>query len=83
MLYSYLIIFNLNFLHLQGHIETIFDCKFHPENPNWLATGSFDGTIKVWDVNTLNAVSNLPQFAGTYFKPLRMPVKMSYHIEMA
>ena len=34
----------------QGHIETIFDCKFKPDNPNLLATASFDGTIKVWDI---------------------------------
>lgn len=41
----------------QGHIETIFDCKFKPESPDLLATASFDGTIKVWDVNTMTAVS--------------------------
>ena len=44
----------------QGHIETIFDCKFKPDNPNLLATASFDGTIKVWDINTLEPVSILP-----------------------
>ena len=44
----------------QGHIETIFDCKFKPDNPNLLATASFDGTIKVWDINTLEPVSTLP-----------------------
>ena len=38
-------------------METIFDCKFKPESPDLLATASFDGTIKVWDVNTMNAVS--------------------------
>ena len=37
-------------------METIFDCKFKPESPDLLATASFDGTIKVWDVNTMNAV---------------------------
>ena len=45
------------FLRDQGHIETIFDCKFKPDNSDLLATGSFDGTIKIWDVNTLKAVS--------------------------
>ncbi|KAK6173871.1 hypothetical protein SNE40_017251 [Patella caerulea] len=45
-----------NFLRDQGHIETIFDCKFKPDNPDWLATGSFDGTVKIWDINTLQAV---------------------------
>ena len=43
---------------LQGHIETIFDCQFKPDNPNLIATGSFDGTIKVWDVTTLTLVGS-------------------------
>ena len=41
----------------QGHIETIFDCKFKPEKADLLATASFDGTIKVWDINTMTCVS--------------------------
>ncbi|PVD35249.1 hypothetical protein C0Q70_06530 [Pomacea canaliculata] len=41
----------------QGHLETIFDCKFKPDNPNYLATGSFDGTIKVWNIITMEAVA--------------------------
>ena len=45
------------FVYFQGHIETIFDCKFKPDNPNLLATASFDGTIKVWDINTLEPAS--------------------------
>ena len=40
----------------QGHLETIFDCKFSPSNPNHLATASFDGTIKVWDIMTMQTV---------------------------
>ena len=42
----------------QGHIETIFDCKFKPDDCDMLATGSFDGTIKIWNINTLTPVSN-------------------------
>ncbi|XP_067662961.1 WD repeat-containing protein 17-like [Haliotis asinina] len=45
-----------NFLRDQGHMETIFDCKFKPDDPDMLATASFDGTIKVWDINTMKAV---------------------------
>ena len=44
-------------LFFQGHLETIFDCKFCPSNPNHLATASFDGTIKVWDIMTMQTVS--------------------------
>ena len=51
-------------LPFQGHIETIFDCHLKPDNLDLLATASFDGTIKVWDVNTLKAVSACP------FQPL-------------
>lgn len=40
----------------QGHIETIFDCKFCPYNRDILATGSFDGTIKLWDITSMTAV---------------------------
>lgn len=46
----------LSFL-LQGHIETIFDCKFQPDNADHLATASFDGTIKVWDIRSMKSVS--------------------------
>uniref|UniRef100_T1JBR5 WD repeat-containing protein 55 homolog n=1 Tax=Strigamia maritima TaxID=126957 RepID=T1JBR5_STRMM len=41
------------FLKEMGHIETIFDCKFKPDNSDLFATGSFDGTIKVWNINTM------------------------------
>ena len=46
-----------NKVFFQGHLETIFDCKFCPSNPNHLATASFDGTIKVWDIMTMQTVS--------------------------
>ncbi|KAB1257536.1 WD repeat-containing protein 17 [Camelus dromedarius] len=49
-----------DFLRDLGHVETIFDCKFKPDDPNLLATASFDGTIKVWDINTLTAVHTSP-----------------------
>lgn len=43
----------------QGHLETIFDCQFKPENCDLLATASFDGTVKVWNVDTMEAVSKI------------------------
>jgi len=51
----------------QGHVETIFDCKFKPDDPNILATASFDGTIKVWDINTLTAVYTSPGNEGVVY----------------
>ncbi|XP_078252775.1 WD repeat-containing protein 17 isoform X1 [Rhinoraja longicauda] len=55
------------FLRDLGHVETIFDCKFKPDDPNLLATASFDGTIKVWDVNTLTAVYTSPGNEGVIY----------------
>ena len=33
-----------------GHTETIFDLQFKPDNPNLMATVSYDGTTKIWDI---------------------------------
>nr|XP_026693266.1 LOW QUALITY PROTEIN: WD repeat-containing protein 17 [Ciona intestinalis] len=46
------------FLREQGHIETIFDCKFKPDDPKSIATASFDGTVKVWSVDRLTTVNS-------------------------
>uniref|UniRef100_H2Z7K9 Gem-associated protein 5 TPR domain-containing protein n=1 Tax=Ciona savignyi TaxID=51511 RepID=H2Z7K9_CIOSA len=46
------------FLREQGHIETIFDCKFKPDNPRLIATASFDGTVKVWSVDNLTTTNS-------------------------
>lgn len=51
----------------QGHVETIFDCKFKPDDHNLLATASFDGTIKIWDTNTLTAVYTSPGNEGVVY----------------
>ncbi|NWH72080.1 WDR17 protein, partial [Piaya cayana] len=56
-----------DFLRDMGHVETIFDCKFKPDNPDLLATASFDGTIKVWDINTLTAVYTSPGNEGVIY----------------
>ena len=49
----------LTIIYFQGHIETIFDCRFCPDNADLLATASFDGTVKVWDVTNMEVVSKL------------------------
>ncbi|XP_028833759.1 WD repeat-containing protein 17 isoform X3 [Denticeps clupeoides] len=56
-----------DFLRDLGHVETIFDCKFKPDDPNILATASFDGTIKVWDINTMTAVYTSPGNEGVVY----------------
>lgn len=43
-----------------GHTETIFDCCCAPgASAHLLATCSFDGTVRVWDVTTNSCVKTL------------------------
>jgi WD40 repeat protein len=42
-----------------GHAETIFDCRFHPRNPDHLASCSFDGTVKACTVYWCVGVTSL------------------------
>lgn len=56
-----------DFLRDQGHIETIFDCKFCPYNRDILATGSFDGTIKLWDITSMTAINSSPGNEGVVY----------------
>jgi WD40 repeat protein len=37
-----------------GHRETIFDVSYHPICANILATGSYDGTVKIWNTNNFH-----------------------------
>jgi WD40 repeat protein len=37
---------NLEFITVPAHSETIFDCRFKSNNPDILATASYDSTIK-------------------------------------
>ncbi|XP_064637319.1 WD repeat-containing protein 17-like isoform X2 [Lineus longissimus] len=58
---------NWTFLRDEGHVETIFDCKFKPDDPSLLATASFDGTMKVWHTDTLTAVHASPGNEGVIY----------------
>jgi WD40 repeat protein len=49
----------LDFITNTGHTETIFDCAFCACNPNILATSSYDGTIKLWDISTMKEFTSL------------------------
>uniref|UniRef100_A0A1I8HAM5 ANAPC4_WD40 domain-containing protein n=1 Tax=Macrostomum lignano TaxID=282301 RepID=A0A1I8HAM5_9PLAT len=40
-----------HFLREMGHVETVFDCEFSPRDESLLATGSFDGTVKLWRIS--------------------------------
>ena len=41
-----------------GHSETIFDIRFKPTNSSILATGSYDGYIKIWDITTMKLLQS-------------------------
>jgi len=51
----------------QGHVETIFDCKFKPSDPKLLATASFDGTVKLWSVDDLTTVQTTTGNEGVIY----------------
>ena len=48
-----------------GHTETIFCCSFSRNDPNLLATCSFDSTVRVWDVSSVSCVKTLTCLANT------------------
>ena len=39
-----------------GHRETIFDVQFHPINDRILATGSYDGTVRIWNIDDMSLI---------------------------
>lgn len=39
-----------------GHSETIFETEFCRINSNYLASCSYDGTVRVWDTSTMKLV---------------------------
>lgn len=42
-----------------NHSETIFDSQINYKNPNILATSSYDGSIKLWDLLTMKCISTI------------------------
>lgn len=48
-----------DFLTEEAHTETIFDCVFKPGNCDQLATVSYDGSIKLWDLRTMKVISSV------------------------
>lgn len=42
-----------------NHSETIFDAQINYKNPNIVATSSYDGSIKIWDLHTMECKSTI------------------------
>jgi WD40 repeat protein len=36
-----------------GHAETVFDLEFCPSNKDLIASCSYDGTVRVWEANSM------------------------------
>ncbi|XP_062513746.1 WD repeat-containing protein 17-like isoform X2 [Corticium candelabrum] len=47
-----------------GHFDVISDCEFKSSSCGVLATCSFDGTVKVWDVNAMELLATSPGNEG-------------------
>jgi WD40 repeat protein len=65
----------LEFSSEPGHSETIFDIAVKNDDPNVIATCSYDGTIKIWDVLTMKNIETLQSDAiemGIYRRGMRI-----------
>ncbi len=49
----------LEFCTEPGHAETVFDVQINPRDKNMLATASYDGTVKLWDIRTMKNIETL------------------------
>ena len=49
----------LEFLSQPNHSETIFDTQFKSNDKDVLATASFDGSIKIWNIKEMQCITNL------------------------
>ncbi|XP_071125109.1 WD repeat-containing protein 17-like [Mytilus edulis] len=65
------------FLREEGHIETIFECIFCPDDVDLLATASFDGTVKVWNVTNMEAVKTSPGNEGVIYSICWAPADLN------
>ena len=46
-------------IELRGHLERLYCIKYHPYAKNVIASASYDRNIKIWNIETRQAVINL------------------------
>ncbi len=61
------------FVTTPAHSETIFDVAFKPSNPDVLATVSYDGSVKVWDIVNMKCTMTLTGQPGVIFSVCWFP----------
>ena len=49
----------LEFCTEPGHAETVFDISINPKDKNMIATASYEGTIKIWDLRSMKNIDTL------------------------
>ncbi|OMJ90152.1 hypothetical protein SteCoe_7544 [Stentor coeruleus] len=49
----------LEFCTEPGHAETVFDISINPNDKNMVATASYEGTIKIWDLRNMKNIDTL------------------------
>lgn len=54
-------------IELRGHVERLYCIKYHPYVRNVIATASYDRTIKLWNVETRQAVRTLRGHSDVIF----------------
>lgn len=48
--------------YMMGHTDYVRTASFVPSNPNLVISGSYDGTVKVWDTRRKQTKSSAPKF---------------------
>ena len=65
----------------QGHSETIFDAEFCKANGDYLASCSYDGTVRIWDTKTmkLNSINDTSRQGPQAKLSKRIIYSVSWH----
>ncbi|MHA2298696.1 MAG: hypothetical protein ACXAEU_07420 [Candidatus Hodarchaeales archaeon] len=55
---------------LKGHLDYVVDLEFHPLRSNELCSVSFDGKLKIWNIQEEEPVETIKLTTGKYARPL-------------
>ena len=49
---------------MRGHGDAVSSLAFRPDDPNVLVTGSWDKTVKLWDLSTSTCLSTMSVYSS-------------------